>query len=518
MGTTQLPMETILEYLEALKEVYSPESYDLFAHNCNNFTNDFAMFLVGKGIPEHITNLPERVLDTPFGQMLRPQIDAGMRLITQAPVAPPSASRSSGSTSMANGIGKANGTSGPIVNGTASHAGARLDSVINVSDLSTLEKRLGDASATAATIFFTSSTCAPCKLAYPMFDRLAEQYPRAHFIKVDINAAHDIAATYQIPATPTFMTFARGIKQDEWKGANLTLLKANVERLMLEVFPLHPHSLLQVPSFEFGFTKPVTYTKVPPLDKLVAKLGPAANNSEISSLRTFIAKRQTDPKDAALPDLQQVGHAYQNEILCLPLEIRFAAVDLLRCAMLDPRVSGFFAEQETTNPIPTLVKHVNELDTCPHNLRLVTIHLACNLFKSSLYVNKLMEVEDASTPLLIQLITTSLLDASHPTARVAASSLAYNLAIANYRDRREEGREALDESVQLELLAGLLETLTTEDNADVKKALLLAIGYLIYFAPEGAELMDLVQALDAKSTISSCEGHDALVKEVASLM
>jgi hypothetical protein len=46
------------------------------------------MFLVGKGIPDHITSLPKRVLDTPFGQMLRPQLDASMRSVTQAPVPP----------------------------------------------------------------------------------------------------------------------------------------------------------------------------------------------------------------------------------------------------------------------------------------------------------------------------------------------------------------------------------------------------------------------------------------------
>ena len=49
------------------------------------------MFLVGKGIPPHITSLPETVLQTPFGQMLRPQLDRAMRTVTQAPVASPSA-------------------------------------------------------------------------------------------------------------------------------------------------------------------------------------------------------------------------------------------------------------------------------------------------------------------------------------------------------------------------------------------------------------------------------------------
>lgn len=38
MGETSLPIEIILEYLESLKQIYTPESYDLFAHNCNNFS------------------------------------------------------------------------------------------------------------------------------------------------------------------------------------------------------------------------------------------------------------------------------------------------------------------------------------------------------------------------------------------------------------------------------------------------------------------------------------------------
>ncbi|KAL9092788.1 MAG: hypothetical protein Q9159_000686 [Coniocarpon cinnabarinum] len=86
LGKTDLPLDIIEEYLGALRATYSPESYDLFAHNCNNFSNDFAQFLVGTGIPEYITNLPRQVLETPFGRMLQPQLDASMRSVTQAPV------------------------------------------------------------------------------------------------------------------------------------------------------------------------------------------------------------------------------------------------------------------------------------------------------------------------------------------------------------------------------------------------------------------------------------------------
>ena len=515
MGTTYLPMETILDYLESLKEVYTPESYDLFAHNCNNFTNDFGMFLVGKGIPDHITSLPKRVLDTPFGQMLKPQIDAGMRAVTQAPVPPQNVP----SSSVTNGTNTASQRSKPIL--SAAQNGSTHDpygSVINVNSMSILDRHMKTASNTAAIMFFTSSTCAPCKLAYPMYDHLAEQHPQALFIKVDINATHDVAARYQIRATPTFMTFSKGVKQDQWSGADPNLLKSNVERVMHETFPAHPHTLLRVPTLQFGSLKPVTYAKVPPLEKLMSKLGPAANKLELIALHSFIEKRNADPKEATLPDLNAIGRAFRADILELPAEVRFAAVDLLRCAMIDGRVTGFFAEEKGPQTIPALVKHINGLERCPHNLRLVTIHLACNLFTSPLYVKEIMTAGNNLAPLLVQVVTSSLLDASHPTTRVSAASLAFNLAGANYRIRREERREALAEGEQVQLAASMIETLSSEENGDATKALLLALGYLVYCAPQQGELLDLAKALDARAIVSACQEQKALAKEVATLL
>ncbi len=506
MGLTHLPMDTILEYLESMKEVYSPESYDLFAHNCNNFTNDFAMFLVGKGIPNHITNLPRRVLDTPFGAMLKSQIDSSMREITQAPT--PAQNRP-----------QRNGTpSAPThTNGADDKSGSDYGSVVNVSDKSTLEKHLQSAARTAATIFFTSSSCAPCKIAYPKFDQLAEQYSNALFIKIDTSKSHDIAMAYQIRATPTFVAFSKGQQHDTWSGADPNLLKTNVDNLMQQTFPPHPHTLLKVPTLQFGSLRPVTYTKVPPLEKLMTKLGSAASQSDLVALRSFVEKRSKDAREATLPDLPSISATFSSRVLGLPAEVRFAAVDLLRCAMADVRVGGFFAEAES-NTMLEIAQHVVSLDDCPHNLRLVTLHLACNLFVSPLYIKELMQVNSKLSSLLVQLITSSLLDASHPTTRVAAASLAFNLASSSYRIRREESREGLGESEQVELAAGLLEVVSAEDNNDAAKAILLALGYLFYCASQEGELIDLAKALDARSILSGCKSQQALAKEVASLL
>lgn len=50
LGVTSLPEEVFLEYLDSLKSIYSHEAYDLFQHNCNNFTNDVSQFLCGRSI------------------------------------------------------------------------------------------------------------------------------------------------------------------------------------------------------------------------------------------------------------------------------------------------------------------------------------------------------------------------------------------------------------------------------------------------------------------------------------
>jgi thiol-disulfide isomerase/thioredoxin len=204
-------------------------------HNCNNFSNDFAMFLVGKGIPDHITSLPQTVLNTPFGQMLKPQIDAAMRPITQAPTPQPVAAVRP----------QASNTSIP---GTSAASGSALEMntgrVNNITMLKDVDRLLGLAKDHCAIIFFTSATCAPCKLVYQPYDDLAaEAGTKCVFIKVDFTRAdRSISTRYpDVRATPTFITYLRGEKHDEWSGADPRQLRSNVDMLINAAFPPHPH-------------------------------------------------------------------------------------------------------------------------------------------------------------------------------------------------------------------------------------------------------------------------------------
>ncbi|KNE66502.1 hypothetical protein AMAG_11635 [Allomyces macrogynus ATCC 38327] len=76
MGTTEIPRDLFDEYLREIREQYTADKYHLLDHNCNTFTNQICQFLVGRGIPDHILGLPRDFLDTPFGQAMRPMIDA----------------------------------------------------------------------------------------------------------------------------------------------------------------------------------------------------------------------------------------------------------------------------------------------------------------------------------------------------------------------------------------------------------------------------------------------------------
>ncbi|CAF9934078.1 MAG: hypothetical protein ALECFALPRED_005840 [Alectoria fallacina] len=514
MGTTQLPLEVILEYLESLRAIYTTESYDLFLHNCNNFTNDFSMFLVGKGIPDHISSLPQTVLNTPFGQMLKPQLDNAMRGITQAPVPPNHVPQATARPqSIPNGL-----SSRPQTNMSISQKKEEVPGVVyRPTRLKQLDELLASARDSCAVIFFTSSTCAPCKIVYPAYDELAaEAGSKATLIKVDVNDAYEIGAKYQVRATPTFMTFIKGEKESEWSGANEAKLRGNVRLLIQMAHPPHPHTLLRLPTLQRLHKTPVTYTKIPPIEKLIAKMGPSGSNPAVGTLKEFITTRQqSGAVEAPLPNLPAITTFISKSFQTLPPESLFPIVDLFRLALVDPRVSGYYAE-DASEIVFRILNTVNRLDmSCPYQLRIVTLHMACNLFTSQLFPIKLFLKPTYSAP-LFQLVTSSLLDNEHPPVRVAASSLAFNMAASNHQQRMEGNADFLPESSQVELVASLLEAMGRErESKDGMRGLLLAVGLLKYMTAKGGEVDDLCEAVGAKGIITEAKGAFPDLKELA---
>lgn len=70
LGETHVPKDVFEMYLEEISPRYTAEKYSLLSHNCNNFSNEVAQFLVGKMIPEYILNLPNEVMSSPMGALV----------------------------------------------------------------------------------------------------------------------------------------------------------------------------------------------------------------------------------------------------------------------------------------------------------------------------------------------------------------------------------------------------------------------------------------------------------------
>ena len=70
LGQTEIPKEVFDEFIGDIRSNYTAATYSLLTHNCNNFSDEVAQFLVGKGIPSNILNLPQEVLNSPQGALL----------------------------------------------------------------------------------------------------------------------------------------------------------------------------------------------------------------------------------------------------------------------------------------------------------------------------------------------------------------------------------------------------------------------------------------------------------------
>lgn len=480
MGKTELPMDVILEYVESLKEVYTMEAYDIWSHNCNNFSNDLSTFLLGKGIPDHIANLPQAVLNTPFGRVLAPQVN---QIVEQRR-----------KTGLA-------GVGGGSIRESKKHSGPSL--VKQATTNLELEKLLNEAKASCATVFFTSETCAPCKKLYPLYEELAaEARHKALIIIVDITRSYDIGSKYSIRSTPTFITFLNGEQTERWSGAGPARLKGNVQMLIQMAWPPHPHLALHLPALRSASTHPVLFSKLPPLGKLKAKMGICAEDGAVMGIMKFVSNRANGgPIEAPLPDLDAFSRFMRTAPQKLPPEIMFTIVDLMRIALIDPRFSGYYAEEKDHKTVAPLLTYVNGLKNCPYSLRLVALHMACNLFTSHLYLPHILKCPELTTP-LVELITSSLLDDKHHNVRVAAASLAFNIAAANSRCRTEEFLDPLPEGDQVELAASLLEAISVEEESpEALKGFLLAFGYLVFCVPKDSELIDMLRSMDAQGTM-----------------
>lgn len=440
--------------------------------------------------------MPQAVMDSPLGRMLLPQLTQGAN------------------SSWQNGsVGQNSYTPAK----TQPSAG-----VINATQSSQFTQALNDAKQSAAIIFFTSATCPPCKMLYPVFDQLAEELAsKVIFIKVDISnrGVADIAAKYSISATPTFVTYLKGEELERWSGADSAKLQGNARLLVEMTSPSHLHDKLRLPTFANPNARPSLYNKTPPLSKVVAKMDPTiATHDTTKALLKFLEQREQSPQDAVLPTLGELaGYLYSVTQSTPPAQL-FGLVDLFRASLADPRVSGYFAEEESHKTLKQIVDVVVKTSDCPYAFRLVSLQMMCNMFSTPLFMSAFLG-DDILRQNVTALISSSFLDDNHINTRVAASSLLFNVSLCQRRSRLNKS-QGLPEAEEVELAASVVEAIDQEkESPEALHGMLLALGNLVYGSDLEGELADLLRALAAEDTISAKKkafAKEPLIQEVGS--
>lgn len=65
-----------MELLREISPRFTPQTYNVLEHNCNNFTDECAQLLIGEGIPSEIVDLPKTFMNTPMGKTFAPMIQS----------------------------------------------------------------------------------------------------------------------------------------------------------------------------------------------------------------------------------------------------------------------------------------------------------------------------------------------------------------------------------------------------------------------------------------------------------
>ncbi|XP_031638889.1 thioredoxin-like protein 1 [Contarinia nasturtii] len=103
-------------------------------------------------------------------------------------------------------------------------------SVRVIEDDSHFQQELQAAGVRLVCVDFTASWCGPCQRIAPHFEQLPTKYPRAVFLKVDVDKCQDTAAAQGVSAMPTFFFYRNKTKIDRLQGADLAGLEAKIQQ------------------------------------------------------------------------------------------------------------------------------------------------------------------------------------------------------------------------------------------------------------------------------------------------
>jgi len=77
---------------------------------------------------------------------------------------------------------------------------------------------------------FNATWCGPCQKIHPVFIQLAQKFPQALFLGVDVDRCRETAVQYGVTAMPTFILFRNRTRLDLVRGAHAQELEEKIKR------------------------------------------------------------------------------------------------------------------------------------------------------------------------------------------------------------------------------------------------------------------------------------------------
>lgn len=513
--------------------MYTPSKYHLIEFNCNHFTADVVGFLTGAEIPAWISSeflrlplmmilttfegLPSEFLSTPFGQAMKPQIDAMFRGPTAQRPIPDKISSANASPAPSIGSSSAPGgdtaAAGPSLSSTllqsiAAQATAQTtgqSTAANGSSKQPLNPETSPLTLVSSTANFHSilsqhsavvvnftntPSCPPCRVIKPVYESIASYHSAvygakgARFVEVElgIGQGREIAGTYGVQATPTFMFFKDGKKVGEMKGAAKRELENKVEQFLEECYPTHPHRRMYLPAVEGLPKRAITVSNLPNYPALLNKLeGFLADKGKTESFMVlkhevvpFLeGKSLSETELAAL--LQKWSAATQDLLPALQPTETFPLIDLwriaLQCQPIIPFIGlGLSTASSNAEPITSIISLASNTfssspEAIPKPFILTVLRLLTN-FTSCVELTNLVLAHDGNVSTSEQLISVLVESLLYPDVgvRSAAAGVAFNIGLWRHHNVVEETPNV---DWELEVVSGLVEALDREEDEDV---------------------------------------------------
>ncbi|EPQ28481.1 uncharacterized protein PFL1_03784 [Pseudozyma flocculosa PF-1] len=566
LGHTAIDRDTFEQLLlDDLRPRFRPQDYNLLSWNCNNFTQELAQLLVGADIPDHIRSLPADFLSTPFGQMMKPRIDAMFRGPSVGATPNVAASSSPGAGLLdqvasraftgnepMQSSGRGAGTAGPSSSDPVRH-------IYTKADLDALLETFP-----CVAVLFTSDTCPPCRIVKPEFSSLAHRHhadqdkPGPHkrigFAQVDAGpATQALMQACGISATPTVSCYARGTLSGQVKGADVGELRSAVDLMLFDVYPFHPHTQLKRPlkAFRSIPTAPHAFRAVPNLQSALQRLDAAlaehpaksfAEKADLQDARKCLAatvipfleanfdaqskSAKATPRFEASKQLRALEQATAAMLKVLAPEQLFPLVDMIRLALLiDDFAAGLLAalhdsgQASQGGPLLAVLTRVQQLaaDGCWDARRrpvyLTTARLLGNLTASDRFMDA-VEYHEPLKQTVLDLIT-SLLLCEDAGVRSSAATSSFNIALHEHKLRPDwTSRDAsappglgsrMGEGWETEMASALVQAISNEAESDETLHRLCASLLLtLHLSPFWQEhLLPLLEVLEARDAFTA---------------